>query len=272
MDGIVTMIEPDLDKWSPEERAEFEAAAREGIIPPPRLWTMVGAATDYYSQGRSLFELLVKHGRITAHSAILDVGCGLGKTAIHFATYLQSPGFYEGFDIERPSVEWCIRAISSRFPLIRFRHIDLYSEMYNRSSGPDSAQFVFPYASSSFDLVFLASVFTHMFDAQVENYLHEIARVLKPGGTCLATYYLLNDEKRAGIAAGTSFFAFSHPHRGSHIQTLAPPEAAVAHEESRIFELQAAAGLRLIAAPRYGQWATLNVQDQDFVLTQKAGP
>jgi SAM-dependent methyltransferase len=264
------MVEPDIKNWSAEDRAEFEKAAQEGIIPPPRLWAMVGAETDFFAHGRGFFDLLVEHGQISAHSAILDVGCGLGKTAIHFATYLQSPGFYEGFDVERPSIEWCVRAISSRFPLIRFKHIDLYSELYNRTAGTDAAEFVFPYASSTFDMVFLASVFTHMFDAQVENYLREISRVLKPGGTCLATYYLLNDEKRAGIAAGTSCFTFSHRHKGSCIHSLNPPEGAVAHEESRIQELQGAAGLKQIGA-RYGKWAMLGVQDQDFLLMQKAG-
>jgi SAM-dependent methyltransferase len=264
------MVEPDINSWSAEERAEFDQAAREGIIPPPRLWSMVGAATDFYAQGRGFFDILVKYGRISPHSAILDVGCGLGKTAIHFATYLQSPGSYEGFDVERPSIEWCIRAISSRFPLIRFKHIDLQSQMYNRTGGTDASDFVFPYPSSTFDLVFLASVFTHIFDAQVQNYLHEISRVLKRGGTCLATYYLLNDEKRAGIAAGASFFTFPHRHKGSYLQTMNPPEGAVAHDESRIHELQAAAGLELIVPPRYGHWAAQNVQDQDFLLTQKA--
>jgi SAM-dependent methyltransferase len=264
------MVEPDIQDWSAEEKAEFEKAAIEGIIPPPRMWAMVGAATDFYAHGRGFFDLLVKYGRISTHSAVLDVGCGLGKTAIHFATYLQSPGFYEGFDVEKPSIDWCVRAISSRFPLIRFKHIDLYSEMYNRSSGSDASQFVFPYASSNFDLVFLASVFTHMFDAQVDNYLREIARVLKPGGICVSTYYLLNDEKRAGIAAKTAAFTFSHRHKRSFIERLDPPEGAVAHEESRIFKLLAAAGLKLMEPPRYGQWATHKVQDQDFLLTQKA--
>jgi SAM-dependent methyltransferase len=264
------MIEPNIDAWSKEEKAEFEQAAREGIIPPARLWGMVGATSDFYGSGRGLFDFLVTHGRTSPHSAILDIGCGLGKTAIHFAMYLQSPGFYEGFDVEKPSIDWCVKAISSRFPLIRFKHIDLYSEMYSRSAGDDASNLVFPYESSTFDMVFLASVFTHMFDAQVKNYLCEISRVLKPGGRCIATYYLLNDEKRAGIAANTSVYTFSHPHKGSFIERLNPPEGAVAHEQARIYELIMDAGLTLMDLPRYGIWASSKVQDQDFVITNKA--
>jgi SAM-dependent methyltransferase len=200
----------------------------------------------------------------------LDVGCGLGKTAIHFAVYLQSPGFYEGFDVEKPSIDWCVKAISSRFPLLRFKHIDLYSERYNRSAGAEASTLVFPYESSTFDLVFLGSVFTHMFDAGLENYLREISRVLKPGGRCIATFYLLNDEKRAGIAANTSVFTFSHPHKGSYIELLNPPEGAVAHDQARVHELIIKAGLSMTELPHYGAWATSKVQAQDFVFTYKA--
>ena len=127
------MVEPDIKNWSAEDRAEFEKAAQEGIIPPPRLWAMVGAETDFFAHGRGFFDLLVEHGQISAHSAILDAGCGLGKTAIHFATYLQSPGFYEGFDVERLQHRVVRPELSaSRFPLIRFKHIDLYNELYNQ--------------------------------------------------------------------------------------------------------------------------------------------
>ena len=33
-----------------------------------------------------------------------------------------------------------------------------------------------------------------MLSADMENYLKQIARVLKPGGRCLITYFLLNPE------------------------------------------------------------------------------
>ena len=55
------------------------------------------------------------------------------------------------------------------------------------------------------------------------------------------------------------------------MHSLNPPEGAVAHEESRIQELQGAAGLKQIGA-RYGKWAMLGVQDQDFLLMQKGRP
>ena len=54
----------------------------------------------------------------------------------------------------------------------------------------------FPCADNSFDLVFLTSVFTHMFAGDVENYLSEISRVLKPGGKCLITWFLLDEVSR----------------------------------------------------------------------------
>jgi len=53
-------------------------------------------------------------------------------------------------------------------------------------------KFVFPYADSSFDLVFLTSVFTHMLPEDVKRYMEEISRVLKSGGRSVVTYFLVN--------------------------------------------------------------------------------
>jgi ubiquinone/menaquinone biosynthesis C-methylase UbiE len=54
--------------------------------------------------------------------------------------------------------------------------------------------FIFPYAENFFDLVILTSVFTHMMPEDVDNYLSQIERVLKPGGKCFATFFIINRD------------------------------------------------------------------------------
>ena len=191
---------------------------------------------------------------------------------MHLVEYLSASGRYEGFDVASLSVEWCQLAISSRYPFARFLHASLRSEMYNPGSVQSSSHFRFPYGDSAFDLAFLASVFTHMFAADVENYANEIARVLKPGGRCIATVYLLNAQSRKGIAAGTAIFSFSIPRTGCFIELQEPPEAAVAYEEQDILEMFGRTGLRLAQPIRYGCWAHQGVQDQDFLVLEKALP
>ena len=47
-----------------------------------------------------------------------------------------------------------------------------------------------------------------MLPAGVAHYLTEIARVLAPDGTCAASVFLLNDDRRADVEAGRSFMPF----------------------------------------------------------------
>ena len=247
-------------------KREFDAAARRGMVPPPQLWAMVGSATEFVEGGRSFFEYLVEHGRLTPQSAVLDIGCGLGKHAIHFADYLVPPGRYEGFDVEPLGIDWCNRAIAKRYPNMGFRHVAIQNDMYSPGATLQASQFTFPYPDATFDLAFLGSVFTHMFRDDVHRYIAEIGRVLKPGGICVATAYLLNDQKRKGIAAGASAFTFAIPHQNSWIERPNPPEGAVAHEESTILGMLEAEGLKLAEPIRYGCWDYEKQQDQDFVI------
>jgi SAM-dependent methyltransferase len=239
------------------------------MVPPQFMWTMVGAPDNFLEQGRSFSRYLIEHGELKPDSAVLDIGCGLGKYALHLAEFLKGGGRLEGFDVEKRSIDWCRMAITPRYPHARFRHTPLVSKMYSPAASARAADFRFPYGAGEFDLAFLASVFTHMFTDDVENYLREIARVLKPGGRCIATFYLLNDEKRAGIAARTAAFTFTIPHGRCRLELADPPEAAVAHEEQDVLEMVARAGLGLAEPTRYGCWAREGHQDQDFLILER---
>ena len=238
------------------------------MVPPKNMWGWVGSPDDFLMQGIALHEYLVDRASLTSTSAILDVGCGIGKHAVHFARYLQPPGFYEGFDVEPIGIAWCQGAITTRFRHINFRCVDVRSKMYSPTSSGSASNFVFPYDSRSFDLVFLGSVFSHMFHEDVANYLSEIRRVLKPGGLMIATGYFLDDEKRRGIAAGTSVFTFSIAHEKSWIEGIDPPEGAVAHERAE-FERLIRDSQMVIDEVRPGVWHSAAVQDQDFVIARR---
>ena len=49
-----------------------------------------------------------------------------------------------------------------------------------------------------------------MIPEDMENYLIEIARVMKPGGICLATYFILDEVSRQNIAAGLTSPKFAY--------------------------------------------------------------
>jgi SAM-dependent methyltransferase len=169
--------------------------------------------------------------------------------------YLDAEGSYEGFDVMAASIAWCREHITPRFPRFRFQHADVRNGFYNRIGTGSPEGYRFPYDDASFDFVYLASVFTHMLPAERDQYLDEIARVLKPGGTCFITCFLLTDESLALIRAGLSpTLPFSHRWPGCRVHSREAPEAAVAYDESDMLAAHAARGLSLRRAPVYGSW------------------
>ena len=196
---------------------------------------------------------------------VLDIGCGIGNLAIGLRDYLR--GAYDGIDVHAEAVAWCQRAITPRYPLFRFHCADVASGAYNPNGRVGAATYRFPFPDRSFDYIFLASVFTHMMPDGVDHYLHELSRMLAPGGTCVASFFLLNDMTRAGVEAGRSFmtFAVDHPSGVCRLHDPLVPEAAVAFDEMFVRRVHEQAGLR-IADVRRGGWWSGERHDQD-VLT-----
>ena len=83
-----------------------------------------------------------------------------------------------------------------------------------------------------------------MLEPEVERYVQEVARVLRPGGRCLVTYFLLNDDSRSRIAAGESYFSFPAGDGAARVENPDDPEAVVAYDEGFVRDRHAAAGSR----------------------------
>jgi ubiquinone/menaquinone biosynthesis C-methylase UbiE len=106
-----------------------------------------------------------------------------------------------------------------------------------------AADYHFPYEDDTFDVVVLISVFTHMVPVEVDHYISEIARVLKPGGHIFATYFLLTPESLQLMETPASAMRFKH-NRGSYrVVSNRVPELAVAYDEPYVRELYAKHGL-----------------------------
>ena len=191
--------------------------------------------------------------------------------AVPLTRYLAAGGSYEGFDIDAREIAWCSGHITSRYPNFRFRVADIYSKRYNPMGAYTDAEYKFPYVDGSFDFLFMTSVFTHILRPGLENYLAEIARVLKPGGRCLITYFLLNDESIRLIQAGRSSLDFKYGRGVCAITDEAMPEEAVAYDESFIRNAHCANRLAVVEPVRYGIWCERAVwfDYQDIVVAHK---
>ncbi len=148
----------------------------------------------------------------------------------------------------------------------------MLNQAYNPGGRLDPRSFEFPYPDDSFDFVFLTSVFTHMLPPEVRHYLDQIRRVLRPSGSCLMTFFLLNAETMAAIRAGRTERRFEHEGDGYLYDSAEVAERAVAYREDDTLSLLDAAGFRLRAPIERGRWAGgASPYGQDVVVVEPRG-
>jgi SAM-dependent methyltransferase len=200
------------------------------------------------------------------NAAILDLGCGNGQLARPLTRFLSPAGRYEGLDISLQSVEW-LREHYRPHPNFHFHHADVFNKMYNPGGRHTPDNYRLPFSDATFDVAVLKSVFTHMMPAGVRNYLKEISRVLKHGGRCLITYFLLNEEADRFMKQGLDKMSLRHVYRNDDLCRVADPELpekTVAHDEHRVRRYYSELDMSVMEIS-YGDWcgrpALLGLQD-----------
>jgi SAM-dependent methyltransferase len=126
---------------------------------------------EFFEDGRQMVERAIGWlGEEVGRGSMLEVGCGLGRTAVPFASFFEH---VDGVDISPRMIE---EAVALGLP----PNVRLQA-----TSGDDLA----PFADRTFDFVFSEHVFQHMADeTAIDRYLGEIARVLEPGGFALLQF------------------------------------------------------------------------------------
>lgn len=241
------------------------------LLPPEELVTLIGG--DFVENGEHFFQLFTQYGGLKPTDRVLDVGSGVGRMAVPLTRYLTT-GSYEGFDLHQPSIDWCIENITRQYPNFNFQLADIYNKHYNPAGRYTAAQYVFPFEAGSFDFVMVISVFTHMLPADIENYLAQISRVLKIGGTLFGTFFLVNPEASRLIDARKSTLDLK-PAQGYYTVNPDTPEVAIAYDEPYILNLYADHGLEINAPIHYGLWCGRSefLSYQDIIIaTKKPGP
>lgn len=243
---------------------------RNGMSPPLRLQRIFGEGGQAGAR-RGLQEFQVELGGLQPDDRVLEVGSGYGRVAIALTGYLSSEGSYCGLEPVKSAVRWCANRITRRFGNFHFYHADVYSKFYNPKGRFQSREYTFPFGDDAFDFVFLNSVFTHMLPDDVDRYIGEIARVLRPGGHCLLTAFLLNEESERLIAQGR--INLSPLHQGDGYQTTDPeaPEAAVVLPETFVLQSLQRHQMQLHGLIHRGSWCKRDefLSYQDIFVVEK---
>jgi SAM-dependent methyltransferase len=238
-------------------------AATGSKVPPPPTSLIEVVGGGGLEVGEILAAQLRELSGLRPGDRLLDVGCGVGRTAIPLTSYLSGDGAYEGFDIWPEAIDWCQTEITSRFPHFRFTYVDLFNAAYNPGGRLSPGSFTFPYADEQFDVAAVYSVFTHMLAQDLEHYLSELARVLDKTGRVVATFFLLNEQVLGKLASGRDAATPEGDHVARFLleRDFGPfrggyevPEWFVAYDEGFVLGTLRASGFALKESIQYGKW------------------
>ena len=249
LEGLISRLRNQLRK--------FYIFGRLSSMVPPESIMHDGTPTyeDFKINAGKGMKLFVEVAGLLPDEKILDIGSGIGRKTLFLPQYLSDHGSYDGLDIVKPGVDWCTRKVTSKFPNFHFHHIDIFNQHYNPTGIYRASEFRFPFKDGSFDLITMFSVFTHMMPADVENYLAETTRMLRPGGRSLITWFLLNTESTGLISTGKSAYPLTHE-VGDNCCVFDPavPERIVGYKESYVLATYKDVGPTIREPIRYGSW------------------
>jgi SAM-dependent methyltransferase len=221
------------------------------LVPPVRLDP---AGHDFVVAGEGLVRRCAELAGLGPADRVLEVACGAGRTARALAAVLGPEGSYLGFDVDREAIGWCRRRYRG-LPNFRFQVADVADLRRNPLGAHRPDEYRFPVPDASMTLALAPTSFTRRLEADADHLVAELARVLAPGGRLVGAWFLLDEDSRSRIAAGTSGLPFLDPE--AHVAVVADdfPEEAVGYDAGWVTARLRAHGLEPRIPWHPGSWS-----------------
>ena len=129
---------PAPPKPAPEGWLAPELLAYEPELVPPlalRRTEGIEVIEEWFRRAEEWSVVLRAYGGLGRDTAVLEIGCGLGRIAFPLRYVLGPEGRYEGFEIVREKVDFLQREFTPRHPRFRFTWADVHNAYYN-PAGP----------------------------------------------------------------------------------------------------------------------------------------
>lgn len=213
-------------------------------LPPNHLRVRVGVnnrlflnQTHFIAFGNELWLSWLADGYAGPDSVVLEIGCGCGRVAWPLrGGWFQ--GKYCGIDIDSEMLEWCRQSFDERFSFHQTAHASL---TYHDRRQTESRYYKLPCADESVDFIYSTSLFTHLLEFEMINYIEESYRAAKPGATVLMYFFSYGSVRKGGR------WTFGHRAGNAYVETLDLPEAAVAYDTDFIVASFRAAGFEKVS-------------------------
>jgi SAM-dependent methyltransferase len=263
--------------------ATYDRLDRQGkvnpLVPPRQINPNIGFiprrsayAQEFISSGSRIAEMLVSYAALRPAQSVLDIGCGIGRVARALTTVIQPPGQYHGFDVDPKAVAWCRRAYRP-FPNFAFAYAPVGYLNVKGVAPIRGEDFVFPYADATIDLAYSVSVYTHLSRGVIDHYLAETARVLRPGGACVNTFFVVDESAVEAMRAGRADRLYFEQGDGIYLCDPHNPNLGIGFAPVIIQRLHQTHGLTIEYPVRVGTWTGREVESfvyQDVVVARKA--
>lgn len=269
-------VAPPAPSMAPAPDPVVETIHHRGFDIPRNLAWRTGLLANFTEISDAHIGHLQHYADLENARDIVEIGCGVGRDAIALIPILPPEGRYLGIDIMAPSIAWAQSNITPRDPRFEFVHFDVCDAQHNPGGTTDMAPHRIPRNADSTDLIFLFSVFTHMFPADIAQYLDDFHRVLRRNGRVFTSMFFVDDALRArllktGSAAGR-VLTFQHEiEPGFFHNDPAVVPGATAYTRERFTRDVSRAGFE-IETLHNGNWSgkrKATVNGQDIVVLKK---